>query len=178
MGKAGIGRIFKNYCDTLRTGVYRNRNWRDYVTHFAIPAIVAIAIFVAPQSVSSSIRSCFGNAITALSIVSALLCGLAVAVFQLRIQISSGSSGVEVRGAEVELIDELFAAILWAVVAGFSAAGLMVVAGIDNLANVVCDIATACSLGVTCNFAVVVCMCLKRLSIAYHLASKEWGRRG
>ena len=153
MGKAGIGRIFKNYCDTLRTGVYRNRNWRDYATHFAIPAIVAIAIFVAPQSVSSSIRSCFGNAITALSIVSALLCGLAVAVFQLRIQISSGSSGLGVRDAEVKLIDELFA-------------------------NVVCDIATACSLGVTCNFAVVVCMCLKRLSIAYHLASKEWGRRG
>ena len=178
MGKAGIGRIFKNYCDTLRTGVYRNRNWRDYVTHFAIPAIVAIAIFVAPQSVSSSIRSCFGNAITALSIVSALLCGLAVAVFQLRIQISSGSSGLGARDAEVKLIDELFAAILWAVVAGFGAAGLMVVAGIDNLANVVCDIATACSLGVTCNFAIVVCMCLKRLSIAYHLASKEWGRKG
>lgn len=101
-----------------------------------------------------------------------------MAVFQLRIQISSGSSGLGVRDAEVKLIDELFAAILWAVVAGFSAAGLMVVAGIDNLANVVCDIATACSLGVTCNFAVVVCMCLKRLSIAYHLASKEWGRRG
>ena len=79
--------------------------------------------------------------------MSALLCGLAVAVFQLRIQISSGSSGLGVRDAEAKLIDELFAAILWAVVAGFSAAGLMVVAGIDNLANVVCDIATACSLG-------------------------------
>ena len=120
----------------------------------------------------------YGNAITALSIVSALLCGLAVAVFQLRIQISSGSSGLGVRDAEVKLIDELFAAILWADVAGFSAAGMLVVAGVDNLASVVCDIATACSLGVTCNFAVVVCMCLKRLSIAYHLASKEWGRRG
>lgn len=177
MGKAGIGRIFSDYCDTLRTGVYRNRNWRDFLTHFVIPAIVAIAVYLAPQSVSYSIRSCFGNAITALSIVSALLCGLAVAVFQLRVQISSGSSGLTVRDAEVRLIDEFFAAILWAVVAGFGAAGLMVIAGIGDLLNVVCEIATACSLGVTCNFIVVVCMCLKRLSIAYRLASKEWGRK-
>ena len=130
MGKAGIGRIFKDYCDTLRTGVYRNRNWRDFLTHFVVPAIVAIAVYLAPQSVLDLIRSCFGNAITALSIVSALLCGLAVAVFQLRVQISSGSSGLMVRDAEIKLIDELFAAILWAVVAGFGAAGLMVIEGI------------------------------------------------
>ena len=74
MGKAGIGRIFRDYCDTLRTGVYRNRNWRDFLMHFVVPAIVAIAVYLAPQSVLDLIRSCFGNAITALSIVSALLC--------------------------------------------------------------------------------------------------------
>lgn len=177
MSKVWLGGIFRAYIGTLRNDATRTTSVADVFVQILLPAIVSIAygvlrVFgVAPVGCGSV----SANIITIVSIVSALLCGVAVMVFQLRVDIIG--SKVE-RGAlerEMRLVDEVYADMLWAIVAGFAVAALLTLRGMVSHSVVDCAI-TAVALFLFINFCLVVCMCLKRMGVAYDIVSKYWSR--
>lgn len=96
-------------------------------------------------------------------------------VFQLRLDIIG--SKVE-RGAlecEMRLVDDVYADMLWAIVAGFAVAALLTLRGIVGHSVVDCAI-TAVALFLFINSCLVACMCLKRMGVAYDIVSKYWSR--
>ena len=81
MGKTGIQSIFKGYLDTLRTGFYGNRSFTDYMMHFALPVLIGSLPICLPCVNFIQVRGVFSLGITAISIASALLGGIAVFLF-------------------------------------------------------------------------------------------------
>ena len=174
MGKSSLGAIAKGYVDTLHGGSSDGIRPKDIAAHVIAPVAIGVAAFLSPQIDLSGIRAMFGNCIVAVSIVSALLCGAAVMVFQLRMQLSHGECADRTTRVERKLIDELFSDILWAVVCGFASVLLMVVLGTGERSSLLGDLLTAASLALLANYVMVTCMCIKRLNAAYMIVSKAW----
>lgn len=176
MGKSSLIPIVKDYLRTLHSGSSEQLCVKDIAFQIGLPVFIGICAYVQPFIGLCGIRSLFTNGIVAISIVSSLLCGLAVMIFQLRLQISMENSRFNTTNREKQLIDELFSDVLWAVVSGFTTVLLMTISNISNYEGIVCDILTAASLSFSLNFILVTCMCLKRLNTAYAIVSKSWPR--
>lgn len=178
MDKVNLTRLFKLYLKGLK---YNGRiNLLDILVQFCIPVCCSVISFlllwegvIEPEQLSAFVS----NAIVAISIISGLMCALAVLIFQLRAQISTEAS-IEVRDAEYELIDQLFNNVLWDVVIGFISAILLVVlsGGISNMTLVTCLIFVVSILCIT-HFLLVTAMCLKHLSITHEVIAKAWSKR-
>ncbi len=184
MGKSSVMPIFKEYIRTLH-GIDDRLRIKDVVVHLVVPAAVGIAVgaFV-PTEVQDAISGSLPTAITAVSIVSAFMCAMAVMVFQLRIQVADaldGKSGAalvdKVKKGDLKLVDELFHDVMWSIVVGFASAFCMT-AGcfLVGVQEVAFRISLGASAALLLNDVLVVCMCLKRMSSAYVIVSKSWGR--
>ena len=173
MSKFGLGRVVKGYIETLRYGREGGVNWADVVIQIVIPIICGVLLAIFGGPVLSWGKSMLSNAVVAVSIVSALMCALAVMVFQLRVQIGNANAR-HLNPAECKFIDELFADVLWSILVGFAATLFMISAGAESgdfyLVRRICS---GISLAALMNFAMVVCMCVKRMDVAYKVFSKQ-----
>ena len=152
----------------------------DILVQFIIPiscSVLSFTLFwtgiIEPKQLSTFVS----NAIVAISIISGLMCALAVLIFQLRAQISTEKS-IEVRDAEYKLIDQLFNDVLWDVVVGFASAILLVISSgaISSTSLATCLVLSVSVLCVA-HFFLVAAMCLKHLSIAHEVIAKAWSKR-
>lgn len=178
MDKVNLTRLFTKYLEGLKSdGKIR---FPDILVQFIIPICCSVLSFVLlwTEVIESKQLSTFvSNAIVAISIISGLMCALAVLIFQLRAQISTEKS-IEVRDAEYKLIDQLFNDVLWDVVVGFASAILLVISSgaIPSMSLVACLVMAVSVLCVT-HFFLVAAMCLKHLSIAHEVIAKAWSKR-
>ncbi len=184
MGKSSIVPIFKEYIRTLH-GVDEHLRIQDVAIHLVVPAAVGIAVGVlTPTDAHDAVSGSLPTAITAVSIVSAFMCAMAVMVFQLRIQVADaldGKSGASLAGkvkkGDLRLVDELFHDVMWSIVVGFASAFCMTAACfLVSAQEVAFRIFLGVSAALLLNDVLVVCMCLKRMSSAYVIVSKSWGR--
>lgn len=181
MGKISIKGIFLNYYDTLHKNGKRETSKQDVVIHLVFPFAFSAfcTILLSKLNILESLRASFSDAIMALTIVSTLLCALAIMLFQLRMSLKdtfTEQGETKIVDQEILLIDEMFSDVLWAVVAGFISVIFMVLAGFD-LPSYLVYLFVGCALVFVSNFAIVTCMCLKRLSAAYTIVSKVWTKK-
>ncbi len=166
MGKISLFGIARAYLNTLRSYKTKKIMLSDLLVQIVLPAVAAAAFAILWPLDEEKLSSVSANVISGVSIVSALLCGVAVMVFQLRMQMSA-QGGRPPREKVRRLVDETFYDILWAVVVGFAAVFLTiamgVAEGVDVLQRALGGLAVF-SLG---NFVLVTCMCVKRLCSTY-----------
>lgn len=178
MDKINLTRLFKLYLNGLKNN--GRIRLQDLLVQFFVPLCCSAVsfLFLWKDIVKLGQLSTFvSNAIVAVSIISGLMCALAVLIFQLRAQISTEKS-IEVRSAEYELIDQLFNDVLWDVVIGFVSAILLVILSgtISDPSLIACFILALTTLCIT-HFFLVTAMCLKHLSIAHEVIAKAWSKR-
>ena len=175
MTKSSLLGIARNHFSTLYDNRLKNGDDKcpvsivDCLWQIGIPAVVAIVAFIFRVSFDVAVVE---NVITALSIVSALMCSMAALVFQTRIQAREDKEISENKRA---LLDELFFNIMWAIVVGFvlalfllisNAMGLFAIYDTGSLLRI---IVSAFALFFAVHFVLVIGMCLKRLSRAYEI---------
>lgn len=176
MGKISLRDIFFRYLRTLHSVDDDSLYIPDVFVHFIIPFGLLIWAIIKSDS-TAAVRAYFANAMTAISVISGFMCGLAVMIFELRINLNQSNGELGENAREIELIDELFSDVLWSVVVGFLSVGCMAISGEINDTAAVNNLFTAFSLALCCNFFVVTLMCLKRIDVCYQFISRFWGRK-
>lgn len=148
-----------------KTGRWR---LRDYLVLFGLPAITAaLALGLGWK------MSIVDEVISAIAIITALLFGMVVFIFQLRLQLSARDVMDRTPTTTIELIDELFANVCYSIVVGF----LTIAAALWGAAErsptptgsmgPIWAVGTAVILFFGVHFSLSLAMCLKRLTAAY-----------
>lgn len=136
----------------------------DYFAVLGVPA--ALATWSATAGWKISI---VGELISAVSIITALLFGLVVFLFELRVHLGSKEVAARIPMASVQLIDEMFKNVAYSIVIGFVALTAAVAGaafraeGTDPLGVPL----SAFVVFVGAHFVLTLAMCLKRLTKAY-----------
>lgn len=166
MGKTSLLGVARAYFNTLRSYRTKRVMLSDLIVQIGLPAVAAVSFAVLWPLGEDELSSVSSNVISGVSIVSALLCGVAVMVFQLRVQMSA--QGERPSREKVRLlVDETFYDILWAVVAGFISVFLTVAMGVAEGVEVLQRVLAGLAVLFLGNFVLVTCMCVKRLSSTY-----------
>lgn len=176
MGKISLRGLFVRYLRTLHSVDDDSLYIPDVLVHFISPLGLLIWAIIKSDS-AAAVRVYFANAMTVISVISGFMCGLAVMIFELRINLNQSNGELGENDQEIELIDELFSDVLWSVVVGFLSVGCMAISGETTDASMVNNLFTAFSLAFCCNFIVVTLMCLKRIDVCYQVISRFWGRK-
>ena len=178
MDKVNLTRLFALYLEGLKSD--GKISLPDILVQFIIPiccSAFSFALLLKGVIGLERLSAFVSNAIVAISIISGLMCALAVLIFQLRAQISTEKS-IEVRDAEYKLIVQLFNDVLWDVVVGFASAILLVISsGAIPVMSLVTCLVLAISVLCIAHFFLVTAMCLKHLSIAHEVIAKAWSKR-
>ena len=173
MGKISLVGVALAYIRTLKSYKKNRYMLSDIIVQLVMPAVAGILFALFWPLSASRLSALSGNVVSCVSIVSALLCGVAVMVFQLRMQMSAQSDPKPTR-RERTLVDETFHDILWAVVAGFASVALIVIAEMMADECAPQKIVYGVSVFFLLNFILVTCMCIKRLHSAYQVISEGW----
>lgn len=176
MGKISLRGLFVRYLRTLHSVDDDSLYIPDVFVHFVIPIGLFIWAMIETDN-AATVRAYFANAMTAISVISGFMCGLAVMIFELRINLNQSNGELGENAQEIKLIDELFSDVLWSVVVGFLTVGCMALSGDATDSSMVNNLFTAFSLALCCNFIVVTLMCLKRIDVCYQVISRFWGRK-
>lgn len=141
----------------------------DFVVVLGVPLVVAGLAWGLGWSVTI-----VAELISAIAIITGLLFGLVVFLFQLRLQLGAPGTIERVPPVTIRLIDEMFANVSYAIVIGFVATGVTLVgaalrpdASIPGIQPGIDTFTTGLILGLTTHFLLVLAMCLKRLVSAY-----------
>lgn len=173
MGKICLLGAARAYVDTLRNYRTGKIMLSDVIVQIILPVILAVIFaFIWPLE-NKELDSVSANIISGVSIISALLCGVAVMIFQLRMQMSSQCNPKPTK-KETKLVDETFHDILWAVIVGFASVLLTIFANAVSELCVLQRVLGGLTVGFLGNFVMVTCMCIKRLSSTYLIVSKGW----
>ena len=142
------------------------------VFQIIVPVIVGVVWFFYCNPIDN-----MSNAITGISIVSALLCAMATMLFQIRIDLrisqESGKNAFIVEN-DLKLIDELFYAVLWAILFGLLIVLFMVVIdwiGIFQINGFLSRCVSGIYVAVIFHFVLVIGLILKRLLRVYELVA-------
>lgn len=182
MGKSSVIPIFKNYISTLH-GRDDGVRFQDVAVQLALPAAAGVAVgILMPTGLRGPVAASLPVAITAISIVSAFMCAMAVMVFQLRIQVAEvfgegKALAKKVEAGDLQLVDELFHDVMWSIVVGFASVFCMTASCfLVEAPEAAFRVAIGASVATLLNDVLVVGMCLKRMSASYAVVSKAWGR--
>ncbi len=176
MGKISLKGLFDRYLKTLHSVDDDSLYAPDIFVHIGIPVVLFILAIIKPD-VAVGARPYFANAMTAISVISGFMCGLALMIFELRINLNESKGKLGESSQELELIDELFSDVMWSVVVGFLTVGAMAISGNvsdDSFAN---TLSTALAFASCANFIIVTLMCIKRIDVCYQFVSRYWGRK-
>ena len=167
MGKLSPRLIVVNHLKTLvrsDKGNSKKTDWIDVFFQFVIPAVAARAAYGLGLNWSG------GSLTTVVSVVTTLMAAVAIFLFQIRIQFWEDRATLKktlLDDDDVLLIDELFANVMWVILAGFVLAIISVASDLicqDSLSG---RVLSAVCIALALNFGMVILMCLKRLSRAY-----------
>lgn len=161
MGKSSVFSIVTGHFRTL----YDARNGRIRIRDLAFQIGLPLALAVTSQLFSWRLSE-IGNIVVGVSIVAALLCAMATLIFQIRINLQ-GKPQQHRKGAQ--LIDEVFANVLWAILVGFFVALLLIITDSFGLLTneQTAVVVSSVTVFAGTHFIFVVGMCLKRLQSAY-----------
>ena len=174
MGMSSVSGVAKAYFSTLinqRTG---GVNAGAVIAQFLMPAVIGAAWALVGPSISTP-----GNAIVGISIVSALLCAMATMLFQIRIDLRiRAKEGKEsfVTEQDLKLIDQLFFAVLWAILFGLLVVLAMVASewfGVFQLVGLPAKIAAGFMVFSIGHFVFVIGTILKRMNRVYEIAAQN-----
>lgn len=174
MGMSSVTGIAKSYCATLKNQRTKKVNFGAVAVQVLFPLAVGVVwVFFGPTITNP------GNAIAGISIVSALLCSMATMLFQIRIDIRSDMESGEnhfITEKDATLIDELFAAVAWAILFGLTTVLIMVFSdwlGILQLCNIAPKIISGVIVAFIAHFVFVIGTVLKRLARVYDLVARN-----
>lgn len=170
MGMSSVVGIVKDYGNSLRSARDGKLKPSFVFAQIGIPvalgAIAGVFRFGIPNS---------GDFVTGVSIVAALMCGVATLLFQTRIDLRQrfdGESDSFLTEGGLRLVDELFAQVMWSILSGFLLVLLLVIG--DTLRSAVGDIEIVVRLsygltwGMVANFILTVGVVLKRMRSVYY----------
>lgn len=132
--------------------------------------VLAIPIGLGAWSVlSGGTITIVGELISAIAIITSLLFGLVVFIFQLRVQLGAKDVAERVPMSSVQLIDEMFKNVAYAIVIGFAATALLLLgAAVRDESEQAISVALSGAIVVLlAHFVLTLAMCLKRLTKAY-----------
>lgn len=173
MGKMNLLDIAIAYLKTLRNYQTNRTMWVDVLLQVILPVSAGVAFVTFWPLTTDELNEINGDIISCVSIISALLCGVAVMVFQLRMQMASQTNPAPTKKEKI-LVDELFQDILWTVVVGFASIVVLVLAEAFGKVLPIQRVLYSISVSMLVNFIFVTCMCIKRLNSTYRLASRGW----
>lgn len=174
MGKIDILLLFQKYFETLCTYQTNERSHFDIFLQLVVPVLVSIVLFFFWPNSCSNAGDLISNLISCISIISGFMCGVAVLLFQLRLQMCSQQDPKPL-DRELALVDESFHISMWAVVDGLIIVGLLCAAPpINNVNELVSRFIFCVAISLLINFLLVTCMVLKRISAAYTSFSRGW----
>lgn len=176
MGKVSLFSVAKEYLGTLTSYRTKKPMIGDILVQLVLPGLFAAWLTVGKPVEASVIAAIADKAVVGVSIISALLCGVAVMMFQLRVQMST-SEDFRPTERESALVDHTFHDLLWAVVAGFASVILSIVSSAFGIDSVWRAAVYGLMAFFFVNFVLVTCMCIKRISKTYVTVSSRWGNR-
>lgn len=174
MGMSSVLGIGKAYLSTLKDQRAGNCNTSAIIAQFGIPVFAGIAWAFYGPTISTP-----GNAIVGISIVSALLCAMATMLFQVRVDLRvRKKEGREtfVTEKDLALIDQLFSAVIWAILFGLLVVLAMVVLewlGAFRLEGAPAQIVAGLLVALTAHFMFVIGTILKRLNRVYEIVARN-----
>lgn len=166
--------IATSYLLTLKNQQTKGLNKGAVFTQFGLPTAAGILCFIINFSINSP-----DNAISGISIVSALLCAVATMLFQIRVTLKSNlESGREhfATKKDLELIDGFFASVVWAITFGLFVVALMVALewfGVFQSYGSVLRFSSAVLVAFIVHFITVIGTALKRLNRVYELVAMQ-----
>lgn len=174
MGMSSVSGIAKAYFSTLTDQRTGNINVGAAITQFLVPAAIGTAWSLAGPSISTP-----GNAIVDISIVSALLCAMATMLFQIRIDLRIRATECTesfVTELDLKLIDQLFFAVLWAILFGLFIVLVMIVSewfGVFQLVGLPAKLTTGFMVFFIGHFVFVIGVILKRMKRVYEITAQN-----
>lgn len=174
MGKIDIRLLFQKYFETLCNYQTNERSHFDIFLQLVFPVVVSIGLFFIWPNSCSNAGDLISNFISCISIISGFMCGVAVLLFQLRLQMCSQQDPKPL-DRELALVDESFHISMWAVFDGLIVVGFLCAAPLLNNVNELVSRFFFClAISFLINFLQVTCMVLKRISAAYTSFSRGW----
>jgi hypothetical protein len=157
--------VLRDHILTLRDERTQKLRVIDFIGFYGVPALGAGVAFLLNFQLKA-----LEAAIGGMAIFTALLFGLLVQVFTLRIRVADSSSlRADIRLGR--LIDQLEANVSYAVLVGITLTAVLVVtAGVEGVQDAASPVASAVAGGVFLHFLLSVAMVLKRLRSAYSSA--------
>lgn len=173
MGMSSVAGIAKDYLNSLRSTRDKKLKPKIALVQICLPIGVGVAAFAARFGVPNS-----SELITGVSIVAALMCGVATLLFQTRVDLRQrfeSDGNAFLLEDDLELVDELFAQVMWAILSGFLIALLLVVKGafapvfgsVDVLARIGFGLVWCFAL----SFVLTVGIVLKRMRHVYEIVA-------
>lgn len=149
---------------TLRDSSTGKVRFEDYGVLLGLPAAVCLWSGLAGWRVSI-----VAELISAIAIITALLFGLVIFLFQLRLQMGTPEVNERIPSTSVQLVDEMFKNVAYSIIVGFAAtvvtlAGAALRQGDEQRVGVKM---TAFIVFTVAHFIFTLAMCLKRLTRAY-----------
>lgn len=173
MGMSAPTRIPVKYFSSLVSQRTGKPSYATIMFQCVFPVFVAFLLFVFHAKISS-----VNSIINGVAIVAALLCAVATMLFQIRIDLRikvKSNSDAFISNNDLELVDELFAALLWGIMFGFIITAIAMViqwADVLNSDNTLLGYLSS-SILIACvvHFASVIGLILKRLSAVYQIVA-------
>lgn len=163
MSKSSPLPIIADHFATLRDASTGKISKRDIIEQFFVPALAAGASLAAGWYWRSP-----SSAVAGVSIVAALLCSMAVFIFQLRLEVNK-IADQRLGPQDYALVDETFHNVMWAILVGLCLALYLIACEALGLfkPDVAGRLFTCVGVFAAAHFLVVIAMSLKRLRRAY-----------
>lgn len=174
LGMSSVSAIVENYFKSLSDQQSEKKSKKTICAQIALPVCLGAAF-----GLFGPIIRIYNDAIVGISIVSALLCAMATLLFQTRSDWHfSRKKEVEsfVTDKDLELVDQLFAAVMWAILFGLVTTFVMIVVSwLDGawLDNHIGHIFSGVIIAFVIHFVFVVGLILKRLNRVYDLFARQ-----
>lgn len=172
--KISFKMILSYYLSTLQSSNENGARYRisDLMLHCVLPIALGIGCTIFGFTLKS-----ISNLIAGVAIVSALLGAVSVFLFQTRVQLydrmnSSSETGTIFNENDVNVLDELFFSVLWAILEGMFICAVLIICDCADVPNsekywMVWCTCSGVVIVVAGNLVVVLLMCLKRMARLY-----------
>lgn len=170
---SSVKSIVVDYFDSLRSARDRRFKLPVLLVQIGFPVLMGVVFGAVGLEIANS-----GEVVTGVSIVAALMCGVATLLFQIRVNLREkfeDESQAFLTQFDLDLVDELFAQVMWCILTGFFLVLLILAKGVIPGLIVAFPLARNFGLGLMwglmTNFILTVGLVLKRLNRVYYLVA-------
>ena len=174
MGMSSVTGIWLDYLESLRSARDEKLKLRVVLAQIGIPFAVGVITALLRFGVPNS-----SDIVTGVSIVAALMCGVATLLFQTRVDLRERVYGGDdhfLNEDDLKLVDELFAQVMWSILSGFLLVFLLLmksaVAGALGGFELLVRVGYGVVWCLVANFVLTVGIVLKRMRRVYRIAGQ------